>query len=398
MPTTSDTSARSSRAGRSGSALVTQDSANNINSGTMHGHTAVLGEANEQTYNSSHGRRNQPQRELHLAKDAGSDVTAEIPGPYRQATLSELLLLNSSYAWAGVQDSFAWPIALFVVYGSTTLATKMMQCLFLNGLLFLGSVLAFDYVVSPLAKLGMEVFCRSLSISYDIEAIIRRLGTVLHVIYYVAWIYPLYAFSFFVSSRWYQDIANRSYEIFVGKPQAQIVSIPKLIKNVVSDAYRGLLVFNFIVQVSLIYQLPLVGPVASFILSNFIFAFFAFEYKWINRKWSLSQQVDFFELHWAYFSGFGRVNLANPCMFLFWYLLMTQYIIMANRAKPIPTRKDTLQLRLAPTKLPVFFLAQQTNTLIMYWVKRRRDAILNSSSVTTPDETLESPAPADNIQ
>ncbi|KAJ1332654.1 hypothetical protein BSLG_008283 [Batrachochytrium salamandrivorans] len=197
MPTTSDTSARSSRAGRSGSALVTQDSANNINSGTMHGHTAVLGEANEQTYNSSHGRRNQPQRELHLAKDAGSDVTAEIPGPYRQATLSELLLLNSSYAWAGVQDSFAWPIALFVVYG--------------------------------------------------------------------------------------------------------------LIKNVVSDAYRGLLVFNFIVQVSLIYQLPLVGPVASFILSNFIFAFFAFEYKWINRKWSLSQQVDFFELHWAYFSGFGRI-------------------------------------------------------------------------------------------
>ncbi|KAH9244930.1 hypothetical protein BASA81_017633 [Batrachochytrium salamandrivorans] len=356
MPTTSDTSARSSRAGRSGSALVTQDSANNINSGTMHGHTAVLGEANEQTYNSSHGRRNQPQRELHLAKDAGSDVTAEIPGPYRQATLSELLLLNSSYAWAGVQDSFAWPIALFVVYGSTTLATKMMQCLFLNGLLFLGSVLAFDYVVSPLAKLGMEVFCRSLSISYDIEAIIRRLGTVLHVIYYVAWIYPLYAFSFFVSSRWYQDIANRSYEIFVGKPQAQIVSIPKLIKNVVSDAYRGLLVFNFIVQ-------------------------------WINRKWSLSQQVDFFELHWAYFSGFGLLTLLFP-----------MYIIMANRAKPIPTRKDTLQLRLAPTKLPVFFLAQQTNTLIMYWVKRRRDAILNSSSVTTPDETLESPAPADNIQ
>ncbi|KAJ8323782.1 hypothetical protein QVD99_007059 [Batrachochytrium dendrobatidis] len=315
-----------------------------------------------------------------------ADTKTKLDRP-SQVALSKPFMLAGSYIWAGLQDSFAWPITLFVVYGSTTLKTRMMQCVFLNGIIFLGSVLIFNNLVSPLAKLCLESLCKSLNISEDTEAIIRHLGSAISGLYYIAWIYPLYAFSFFVNSQWYQDIANRSYEIFVGKPKTQSKSIPTLIKNAASDTYRGLMIFNFFVQVALIYHVPFIGPAFSYILLNFILAFFAFEYKWANRNWSFVHQIEFFESHWAYFFGFGfpmalMVILFPKTVNLGWFaLVFPMYIIMANRAKPLPIHKDLVHVWYLPVRMPIFLFAQYASTMIISWIKRRRETLSSTASI-----------------
>nr|KAJ3421070.1 hypothetical protein HK105_004577 [Polyrhizophydium stewartii] len=318
----------------------------------------------------------------------------------QRATLAKSLQLIASYFWTGLKDS------------STTLKTRIAQCLFLNGVIFLGSVLLFDHAVSPLARAALELLCRSLNISDDTEAVIRRLGSLVSGLYYAAWIYPLYVFSFFASSKWYQDIANRSYQIFVGEPQTQQTSLPKqvspvntviaaataeLLKGAISDAYRGLLVLNYLVQASLVRHIPVVGPLLSFVLLDFLFAFFAFEYKWINRKWPLSQQLDFFESHWAYFAGFGLPMTLLTFFFpqavnlgLF-ALVFPIFIIMANHGRPVPTRKDPIKPSYLPAILPVFYVAQKTNLVFIGLIKWRRDALAAAASANQAVVTAESP-------
>ncbi|KAI8912881.1 etoposide-induced protein 2.4-domain-containing protein [Entophlyctis helioformis] len=306
----------------------------------------------------------------------------------QQPSLAQSATLAASYLVAGLKDSFAWPISLFVVYGSTTLKTRLLQCIFLNGVIFLGSILAFDHIVSPLARLAMVTLSRSLGFSDDIGSILRSLGSLITGLYYTAWVYPLYAASFFASSKWYQDIATRSFQIFVGETATPQVSLPKLIKNAVSDAYRGILIFNYMLQAALLSRIPYIGPVLSFALFNFVSSFFAFEYQWIHRGWSLNQQIEYFETHWIYFAGFGLPITMLTFFFpqtinlgLF-ALVFPMYIIMATRSRPVPSRKETHRPRWLPRRLPIFWLAQKTNVLLIGWIKRKRESIAATANAS----------------
>eukprot|EP00842_Homolaphlyctis_polyrhiza_P001005 jgi/Hompol1/1905/HPOL_005780-RA len=297
--------------------------------------------------------------------------------------------LVARYTWAGLYDASSWPLCLFVIYGSTTLKTKLLHSLLVNSALFLSSLLVFNYIMAPLASQAT----RSLGLHLNAFAASA---------YYAFWIYPLCTISLLANNKVYNEISARCYQIFHGKQARSNVdrSLPKLLRSAISDAYRGLLMLIFLMQAAIAYNIPVVGSFISFWLFTFASAFFAFEYRWAGLKRSLAQEIDFFETHWAYFAGFG-LPLTVPAFFFpqtislgVFAIMFPMFIIMANAGKPLPTRKDPIQPHSWLARLPVFWLSQKTAQLIISFIKRRRDAI----AVTSSSSSSSSPQAANHSE
>ncbi|KAJ3191789.1 Etoposide induced 2.4 mRNA [Irineochytrium annulatum] len=253
-------------------------------------------------------------------------------GPVRTASLAESAVLTLDSAWNGLRDAFAWPAALIVIYGSKTIQTATLKCFLLNGLIFLGSILLFDHLLSPLAahlasaalSTGAS-FSASPSAGVDGDpassfpetppngtddiggaaAFLSSVGSALTALYHLLWVYPVYLVSFVLNSYWYQAIADRSFAILRGERVTHPRTYDRLLKRIADESYRALLLFNYLATAAAMYSVPVVGPFLSFALFNWIGAFFSFEYKWASKGWTLERKLEYFEDRWAYFAGFG---------------------------------------------------------------------------------------------
>lgn len=68
-----------------------------------------------------------------------------------------------------------------------------------------------------------------------------------------------------------------------------------------------MLLLYFMIQSSIVALIPFIGMPVSFILTSWLYAFYAFDYVWDNTKnMSVQQRLDYFETHWAYMFGFGN--------------------------------------------------------------------------------------------
>lgn len=116
--------------------------------------------------------------------------------PFRMKSFRMHLILE--YFYNGFLDSFQFPITFFVIYGSTTLLHKTALSTLLTIAIFTISTFTFYYIVGPMASL--------LSLSEN------------RFIYNLFWIGPTYLLSGVINRTRYQDIATRSFQIFVGSP------------------------------------------------------------------------------------------------------------------------------------------------------------------------------------
>ncbi|RKP38992.1 etoposide-induced protein 2.4-domain-containing protein, partial [Dimargaris cristalligena] len=266
-------------------------------------------------------------------------------------SLADYIRQQLWFVWAGVKDASAWPTSLIVVYGSKTIQQRVLKCVFLNGILFLGSILFYQVVLLRLNWYLLHILAYTIAFAYN-----------------AFWLYPVYCLSFLLNAIWYQEIADRVYSMRGGEPTHQPITYSGLLQSIASEIYRILLFFTYVVWASLIYLIPWVGPVASFIYFCWIYAFYCFEYQWINKNWSFEKRLDYLEGHWAYFLGFGlpctlctffSTQFVSAGVFAF---LFPMYIIMANIARPLPRRSDpTIQVRFLPDRLPIFKLSKTIN-------------------------------------
>ncbi|TPX58496.1 hypothetical protein PhCBS80983_g03074 [Powellomyces hirtus] len=301
--------------------------------------------------------------------DTGSSGEALKDGPAKQATgspatLSEALAFHGRCGYQGVKDAFALPAALIAIYGSKTIQVNTFKCFLLNGLIFLGSIFVFDYAILPISRL-LRSYAGIHPSPKDHTS--DLFDTLFSMTYSILWVYPIYVLSFILNAIWYQRIADRSYRVQVGKPVSTPFTYERLVKTLTDEAYRGLLLFNFLIQSLAIYFLPYAGPPLSFICFCWTASFYSFEYRWANKGWSLQQRVDHFESHWAYYIGFGLPVTALTFFFpqfisqgLF-ALLFPMYIIMSNRAHPIPKQGQNIKSRFVPQRLPIFRFAVRAN-------------------------------------
>ncbi|KAI8051193.1 etoposide-induced protein 2.4-domain-containing protein [Syncephalis plumigaleata] len=315
----------------------------------------------------------------HTSTTKNNDTAAAAEAPL---SFLDSLSLNGYYAWCGIRDASQWSRSFAIISRSKTLQMQAAKCFLLNGLIFLGSIYLFEYLLRPSLSFFTTWFVWSARHQHEdgsttqqqleasspqIEAVVSWLDMILTFAYQILWVYPIYCLSFFLNSTWYQKVADHAYCLREGKSVNTQISFDRLVNRITDEVYRTLLFFNYLVFVSLIYTLPLIGPFASFIYTCWIAAFYSFEYDWINRGWTMDQRMDYFEAHWAYFAGFGF-----PCTIVTFFfpqfvssgvfaLLFPVYVIMSNIAKPVPRRRTrTISLSpWMPYRWPVFSIANE---------------------------------------
>jgi len=286
----------------------------------------------------------------------------------------------------GLYDALSFGEAFRVLYEDKSIRSFSLKCLVLNGFLFLGSMTIFIFFIAPLTR---AITLSSINVNYgnnnnntiinstlnlttsttqnisnlaDPENMATIFDYFFRMMYYVFWLYPIYALSFLLNTLWYQDIADLAYLRQVGKPKPTTVRVSQRIAD---EIYRIFLILVYLVEISLWLLIPYIGQFIAFLKICWLYGFYCFEYRWINQGWMLQKQLDYFEEHWAYFIGFG-----TPCTLVTFFvttlvsnglfaLIFPLLIIMANRAKPIKSRE------LEPKRVRMFIFAELINGYVL---------------------------------
>ncbi|RUS34849.1 etoposide-induced protein 2.4-domain-containing protein [Jimgerdemannia flammicorona] len=273
---------------------------------------------------------------------------------------------------------------------SKTIQSATLRCIILNGVIFLGSMLFFERLVMPTLHF---VFGVSNSQGYDEAApfFFKAVYSAFRLFYNIFWVYPIYAASFILNSIWYQQIADRAYQMQqasnTSNPSRGTISPaappPSFLARLPDEIYRALFFANYLVLISVVYSIPVVGPGVSLLFFTWITAYYCFEYvggcmggrmtlyTWISRGWKLEQRLEYFEEHWAYFAGFG-LPLALITFFLstlvgagVFAIFFPCYIIMATLALPYPRSGSSRQQfhRFIPYRLSIFYPVRKMNAM-----------------------------------
>ncbi|CAG8547198.1 6137_t:CDS:10, partial [Dentiscutata heterogama] len=202
--------------------------------------------------------------------------------------------------------------------------------------------------------------------------ITKILDTIVALTYQLLWVYPIFILSFVLNAMWYQEIADRAFRMYYGPPINSRRTYPRALKVMADEIYRALLFMNYLIVATLVYVIPVIGPIISFMYFCWIYAYYSFEYKWINQGWSLEQRIGYFEERWSYFAGFGFLftvitffvdQFLSAGVFALFFPL---YIIMATNAIPMPRHDERSRFSsLVPYRLRIFWVAKKLNDKII---------------------------------
>ncbi|KAL6964428.1 hypothetical protein U1Q18_035483 [Sarracenia purpurea var. burkii] len=256
-------------------------------------------------------------------------------------------LKQTSLLWLdGFRDACCIPRVVIYCLRSRQLAIRTGQCFLLNGFIFLGSIFILNSVIIPTLQwilpdqcphIGSQELCLFDGISKFYSFL--RLGLI--QLFYVLWFYPLYVFSFILSSMWYNDIAKYGF-LAIGKhgpttsqqEQSSSLNATQIDKRadlggvmigIAEQVYSVVLLSFFFLEVYVTGFIPYMGKALNILLLSWMYAYYCFEYKWNFSGLSLDKRLDFFESNWAFFAGFG-----NPCVLaVFFFSPLVSYGVMA---------------------------------------------------------------------
>ena len=170
-------------------------------------------------------------------------------------------------------------------------------------------------------------------------------------LHFFGWIWPLYAISLILNALWYQGIAECMRKFSSKSKQRRNVFI------IISEEIHRIIVATlFLLQTSMTYHVPYIGPCLSFLLLSLLYSYYTFDCVWQQRDVSFGDRIQRIEEQWSYYLGFGL-----PCVLLtFWlpqlisygvYALLYPLFLISAHIVQAPLKEKTF-------KMPVFFLAQ----------------------------------------
>lgn len=193
---------------------------------------------------------------------------------------------------------------------SGALRAMVGKCVFLNGVLFLGSMLLYDHVIQPL----LHFFVRAPAAASAAERVVGAL-------YSGLWLWPLYVVTFAMSSSLHSRIINEAVRVrhsaassasasssaTAEQQQQQQQQAVSLAGSLSDMSYKTLLYSVFAAQAMLLgILIPIAGPVLSFAMTSLLYSFVCFDVKWsLQKPWRLTRRIDEFQARWAFFLGFG---------------------------------------------------------------------------------------------
>ncbi|CAK0785578.1 hypothetical protein CVIRNUC_008788 [Coccomyxa viridis] len=283
--------------------------------------------------------------------------------------------------FAGVRDALCvWRCIEFFVHDPRILR-KTGECFGLNGLIFLGSILLWDYGLSP----GMQWLLRAVGSTAGAEYILACLQAV----YILLWLLPVYCISFALSCVWYQELAElamrwlQSHAAAAGDAAGERAGAKEaaggspLMVQMAHEVYRVVLFGVFYLQVSLLGYLPYIGKGLYLILVSWLYALYSFDYRWGLSRKHLQQRVAFFQQHWAFFLGFGCVCTIATCSWPFFKqaaimnMAYPLFILVACKSDPLKAYKEVAQHEKAAGRslthppLPIFSAATWMTSFIL---------------------------------
>jgi len=258
----------------------------------------------------------------------------------------------------GSQDALKFHKTFIFFLSSTVLRRKSLQCFFLNGVLFAGSVILYTYILQPV----VSSFLPSIADEDQVETAERAFG----LGFQVFWIIPIYLISFTVNGLWYNQIADASFILHYQtkkKPKGK-GSVRDFFRSVSEEVYRAILTVSYMIVMNAAGLVPYIGKAFSFIFLSWLYCLYAFEYKWNKEKWTVEQKLSYLEQHAIYFAGFGCPVAGITVIFPkyinngFFAMMFPLFLLLTTTTNP-----ETCGIK--DQRLPIFWGARKINLLII---------------------------------
>eukprot|EP00088_Acartia_fossae_P032624 TRINITY_DN3338_c0_g2_i2.p1 TRINITY_DN3338_c0_g2~~TRINITY_DN3338_c0_g2_i2.p1 ORF type:complete len:316 (+),score=21.63 TRINITY_DN3338_c0_g2_i2:412-1359(+) len=175
---------------------------------------------------------------------------------------------------------------------------RTLKCIVLNGLVFWLSIFLFQSVVLPCVKLAVDIFTVGSS-----DALWTYTEPVLSFAFNTLWVLPFFLLSKIVNAIWFQDIADLAFQSTDGRTLVNLSISVMLADTVISI----LIEVFFLVQAKIVSLFPIevVGHTCNFVHQCLLHSLYSFEYKWFSQGIELHKRLDYIEINWPYFLGFG---------------------------------------------------------------------------------------------
>ena len=262
--------------------------------------------------------------------------------------------------WSGVQDALRIDRCLFFLAQSKTIRCRTLQCVLLNGVIFIGSILFYNWLVDPLL-----MFLKQLVQNDDVWAT-EFISGFFAVLYKVMWIYPLYGISFVLNIFMYKDIAGCALQTTkrpAGSTKTPCTSQKDILNGAMQEPWRTVVNLVYLLQMQLLACIPVFGPLLYFLHSCWMASIYCFEYRWGHQQWSANARAEHVEGHWMYFFGFGfPVSIVTYVCPRFidggvFAVLFPLFVLTATDAEPKAVK--------CPKKVPIFMMVQRVSCILV---------------------------------
>jgi len=261
----------------------------------------------------------------------------------------------------GAQDALKFHKTFLFFLSSNVIRRKSLNCFILNGVLFAGSVILYQFILQPL----VSSFLPSITDADQVESAERAFG----IGFQVFWIIPIYLISFTVNGLWYSQIAESAFMLHYQtkkKPKGG-GKVRDFFRGVSDSVYRGILTLSYMICMNLVRLIPFVGKFLGFIFLSWLYCLYAFEYKWNKEKWTVEQKLCYMEQHAVYFAGFGCPVAGITVIFPryinngFFAMMFPLFILLTTTTNP-----EMSGIRDQP--LPIFGGARRINLWIIKFI------------------------------
>jgi etoposide-induced 2.4 mRNA len=270
---------------------------------------------------------------------------------------------------------------------------KTGRCFLLNGVVFLGSILILQKVVSPTVRWLLNAQLHNAESTSLFSGLLANF--IIGCCYWL-WLYPLLIGSFVANCLWYKEIAAHGFIALNGQASGSSTepgppgkgksprasrkksdsAIESLLLGIGEQIYSIILLTVFYAEVSALSLIPVIGQPLQFVGMSWLYGYYCFEYKWGLSGWSLENRLLFFESNWAFFAGFG-----SPCVLATFFLpslvgggvmavVFPIFVLVATASDPEAAVKYCLGGKdLGFPHLPLFYLPNKITVPLVRFIQ-----------------------------
>lgn len=180
------------------------------------------------------------------------------------------------------------------------LKQRILQSCILNGLFLLSCILIFNFILMPL----LNYIIYKINDNDYYLLIHNYVNNFIHYLFSFVWIMPVFLLSKVFNVLCFQDIADCA---FYRRHKSKQNQGSKFADIIADSIFSCLLEVVFLVQSSIFIYIPIyfLNNLLTHLHISLLYALYAFEYKWFNFGWTIKRRLNYIELKWPYFFGFG---------------------------------------------------------------------------------------------